>query len=257
MFDDLPRWVSLMSTPEVEFSSRIPCWLDALFKEDFFDPCLIHLGIKQNDKNIFCIDCCLSFCNNCCPSHFGHRVLQIRKYNDHRVVRAEDMCKLINCSFIQSYMLNRAQVVFVKARSPSKKKEKTQSQEQPNKKKARETKPHFQNCDKTCSSCPRSLKEEFEYCSVSCMVKKVLKTEGSISKYLRRFLPLPLNFEETDEELSLIDLVLRDATACGSTIYGNRRGDSKRKKKNNEEAPPCALISLHRRKGVPRRAPLY
>jgi len=67
-------------------------------------------------------------------------------------------------------MLNRAQVVFLKARSPNKTKEKSQSQAQPSKKRGRARKQQYQNCDKICFSCPRSLKEEFDYCSINCMV---------------------------------------------------------------------------------------
>lgn len=259
MLDDLSQWASSMSA-EVEFSSDIPCWLDTLFREEFFDPCLIHPGAKQNEKNIFCLDCCMSFCSNCSSTHFGHRVLQIRKYNDHRVVKAEDMEKLLDCSLVQSYMLNRAQVVFLKARSPNKKKEKTQIQAQSNKKRGRARKQEDQTCEKFCSSCPRSLKNEFSHCSVTCMVKQVLKTKGSISGQLREceFLSLPLNLEEVDEEQLSGEPVLRGPTTSGSIVNGTRRVDClKTKKKNKEEASPCASVSLHRRKGVPRRSPLY
>ena len=91
-------------------------------------------------------------------------------------------------------------------------------------------------------------------------MKQVVRTEGSIAGHLRecRFLSLPLNLEETDEDQVPGDLILRDPATSGSMINGTRRvGCVKRKRKNNEEAPPCALVSLHRSKGVPRRSPLY
>ncbi|XP_020242490.1 uncharacterized protein LOC109820707 [Asparagus officinalis] len=258
MLDALSQWASSISPPQVEFSSDIPRWLDKLLKEEFFDPCGNHLGSKQNEKNIFCLDCSLSICSNCSSRHFGHRVLQIRKYNEHRVVKIEDMGKLLICSLVQSYMLNRAQVVFLKARSANKKKDKAQNEQQTNKKRGRAQNQHTQNSDKICSSCPRALKEDFEYCSVVCMVKKVLETEGSIKKYLRPFLPLPLNLEEFNGELVPSELVLRDPSASGSN--GARRAECKKKRKNNdvETSPsPCALVQSHRRKSIPRRAPFF
>jgi len=91
-------------------------------------------------------------------------------------------------------------------------------------------------------------------------VKQVLGTEGSIAGHLRecQFLSLPLNLDEANEDQVPGDLILRDPATSGSMINGTRRvGCVKKKRKNNEEAPPCPLVRLHRRKGVPRRSPLY
>lgn len=257
MLDELSQWASSMSA-EVEISSDIPCWLDTLLREEFFGPCLSHPGVKQNEKNIFCLDCCMGLCCNCSSTHIGHRVLQIRKYNDHRVVKTEDMEKLLDCSSVQSYMLNRAQVVFLKARSPNKKKEKAQNQAVSNKKRARAQKQEDQTSEKNCSSCPRSLKNEFDYCSITCMVKELLRTVGSISGQLRecKFLSLPLFLEEAEEELVSGEPVLRGPTTS-SSIVNVATSKKKKKNKEKEEASPCAPVSLHRRKGIPRRSPLY
>lgn len=187
-----------MSTPnspakEVALNS-LPIWLSALLDEDFFEPCVNHLGYKQNEKNIYCLDCCISFCTSCSASHFGHQVLQIRKYNEHRVVKTEDMERLLKCSLVQSYMLNRALVVFLKERSANKKKEndkeieeKEDNQSMVNKKRRRVRKLHDEAFNKICATCPRSLKEEYEYCSITCMVRHLMKTKGNISGHLREF----------------------------------------------------------------------
>lgn len=63
---------------QVGFSGNIPHWLDTLLKEEFYDPCMNHPASKQNfKKNALCVDCSSSFCNNCSPTHCGHKVLQV------------------------------------------------------------------------------------------------------------------------------------------------------------------------------------
>ncbi|KAF7838805.1 tRNA-intron endonuclease [Senna tora] len=44
---------------------------------------------------------CTSICPHCLPSHRLHRLLQVRRYVYHDVVRLEDLQKLIDCSNVQ------------------------------------------------------------------------------------------------------------------------------------------------------------
>lgn len=78
-----------------------PAWLDALYAEKFFVGCPYHETAKKNEKNVCCLDCCISLCPHCVPSHRFHRLLQVRRYVYHDVVRLEDLQKLIDCSNVQ------------------------------------------------------------------------------------------------------------------------------------------------------------
>ncbi|WZY84461.1 hypothetical protein YC2023_030845 [Brassica napus] len=78
-----------------------PAWLDALYAEKFFVGCPYHETAKKNEKNVCCLDCCISLCPHCVPSHRYHRLLQVRRYVYHDVVRLEDLQRLIDCSNVQ------------------------------------------------------------------------------------------------------------------------------------------------------------
>ena len=81
-----------------------PAWLEALYAQKFFVGCSYHENAKKNEKNICCLDCCTSICPHCLPSHRFHRLLQVRRYVYHDVVRLEDLQKLIDCSNVQVYL---------------------------------------------------------------------------------------------------------------------------------------------------------
>ncbi|KAL6956689.1 hypothetical protein U1Q18_047193 [Sarracenia purpurea var. burkii] len=84
----------------VSFTS-IPQWLEILLGERFFNSCLTHELDKKNEKNTFCLDCCISLCPHCLPPHPSHRLLQIRRYVYQDVIRLNDAQKLIDCSSVQ------------------------------------------------------------------------------------------------------------------------------------------------------------
>ncbi|XP_044496058.1 protein RGF1 INDUCIBLE TRANSCRIPTION FACTOR 1-like isoform X2 [Mangifera indica] len=87
-----------------------PAWLQGLMAETFFGACGFHENRRKNEKNVFCLVCCLSLCPHCLPSHCSHPLLQVRRYVYHDVVRLGDLEKLIDCSFIQvDYMVYRGQ----------------------------------------------------------------------------------------------------------------------------------------------------
>ncbi|KAK0578539.1 hypothetical protein LWI29_038161 [Acer saccharum] len=78
-----------------------PAWLEGLMGETFFGGCGVHENRRKNEKNVFCLRCCLSICPHCLPSHSSHPLLQVRRYVYHDVVRLGDLEKLIDCSYIQ------------------------------------------------------------------------------------------------------------------------------------------------------------
>jgi hypothetical protein len=82
-----------------------PGWLEALDTQKFFVACSFHEHAKKNEKNICCLDCCTSICPHCVAAHRAHRLLQVRRYVYHDVVRLEDLEKLIDCSSVQVYQL--------------------------------------------------------------------------------------------------------------------------------------------------------
>lgn len=96
-----------------------PAWLEALMAETFFHTCGLHQNRRKNEKNIFCLDCCQSFCPHCLPSHHSHPLLQVRRYVYQDVVRLDDLEKLIDCSYIQPYTINSAKVIFLNQRAQS------------------------------------------------------------------------------------------------------------------------------------------
>lgn len=56
-----------------------PAWLEGLLSETFFETCGLHDTSRKNEKNIFCLDCCHSFCPHCLPLHNSHPLLQVCK----------------------------------------------------------------------------------------------------------------------------------------------------------------------------------
>nr|XP_016448140.1 PREDICTED: uncharacterized protein LOC107773207 [Nicotiana tabacum] len=134
-----------------------PSWLEALYVEKFFVPCSIHESAKKNEKNVCCLDCCISICPHCVTSHRFHRLLQIRRYVYHEVVRLEDLENLIDCSNIQAYTINNAKVVFIKKRPQNR---------------------QFKGGN-YCTSCDRSLQEPYIHCSLGCKVRVLRLVELS------------------------------------------------------------------------------
>ncbi|PQM33809.1 uncharacterized protein Pyn_08567 [Prunus yedoensis var. nudiflora] len=236
-------------------------WLDVLLSEKFYNACIIHEEAKKNEKNIYCLDCCMSLCPHCLNPHRPHRLLQIRRYVYHDVIRLDDAAKLIDCSSVQSYISNSAKVVFLKQR------------------------PQTRNCrgsGNICSTCDRSLQDPYLFCSLYCKIDYVLRSEGGLSKYLLecKFMSLPES--GLDDGQMTPDSVLEPAgstrTSSGSCGFGEvgclalactATTEIVRKKRSSMSAfrtacrpafSPVSEISaglMNRRKGTPHRAPLY
>ncbi|KAI4371592.1 hypothetical protein MLD38_009921 [Melastoma candidum] len=144
-----------------------PGWLVGLMGETFFGSCGSHEDRRKNEKNIFCLRCCLSICPHCLPSHRPHPLLQVRRYVYHDVVRLGDLDKLIDCSFIQPYTINGAKVIFLTQRVQTR---------------------SCKGSSYFCFNCDRILQEPFHFCSLTCKVNHLLyQAGGSLSGILRMF----------------------------------------------------------------------
>ncbi|CAL9125154.1 unnamed protein product [Musa textilis] len=258
----------------------MPGWLEAMLGEKFFNPCMIHETSKKNEKNIFCLDCCSSFCPQCLPPHRPHRLLQalhslslfalrhlkiqslhslmmflVRRYVYHDVVRVDDLEKLIDCSSVQSYTTNSAKVVFLNERPPSR---------------------PFRGSGNACLSCYRPLQDPYFFCSLSCKVKELLRSEGGLWKELRECEYLPLSCELDEGQLTP-DSILESASATSSASSGGgaaaatpvaagTEAASRRKKRTGSgsgsgrrggDRAALPEMASRRKKGVPVRAPLF
>ncbi|KAL5571575.1 hypothetical protein UlMin_021172 [Ulmus minor] len=225
-------------------SHLLPRWLEVLLSEKFYNACIIHEEAKKNEKNIYCLDCCISLCPHCLPPHRSHRLLQIRRYVYHDVVRLDDANKLFDCAYVQSYTTNSAKVVFLNERPQTR---------------------TFRGSGNICSTCDRSLQDPYLFCSLSCKCNSLSLPESGL-----------------DDGLMTPDSVLEPAgslrTSSGSggagsvgcrTLVCTATTEVVRKKRSSVSAyrnscrPVCSPVSeisvslMNRRKGNPQRAPLY
>ncbi|CAF2264780.1 hypothetical protein HID58_013956 [Brassica napus] len=234
-----------------------PAWLEVLLKEKFFNACLDHEDVKKNEKNILCIDCCLSICPHCLPSHNSHRLLQIRRYVYNDVLRVEDGSKLMDCSLIQPYITNSSKVVFINERPHSR---------------------QFRGSGNFCYTCDRSLQSPYVFCSLSCKISDVIMRQRGLSGFLHvcNFLQLTdegatsttpsstLEATESDGDVG-VDMFWCQALACTastevvrkkrSSLTATCRRVTTAVASANTEAP---VNFFNRRKNTPpQRAPLY
>ncbi|KAJ7962138.1 PLATZ transcription factor family protein [Quillaja saponaria] len=147
----------------VSAQSHLPRWLEVLLTEKFYNACIIHEEFKKNEKNICCLDCCVSLCTHCLSPHRSHRLLQIRRYVYNDVIRLDDAVKLIDCAFVQSYTTNSAKVVFLNQRPQTR---------------------NFRGSGNFCSTCDRSLQDPYQFCSLSCKIDYLLRTRGGLAGFL-------------------------------------------------------------------------
>jgi len=140
-----------------------PAWLEALLSEKFFVACTTHAALKKNEKNVFCVDCSGGVCQHCVSGHRSHCLLQIRRYVYHDVIRLQDIQRLLDCSEVQTYIINSARVVFLNQRP----------QPRPSK-----------GLGNACGFCERSLQDSYHYCSVGCKVDAVMRQGRDLSSLL-------------------------------------------------------------------------
>ncbi|KAL6007898.1 hypothetical protein ACLOJK_033403 [Asimina triloba] len=268
--------------------SAFPHWLEALLTEKFFTACLMHEAARKNEKNILCLDCCVSICPHCLPLHRSHRLIQIRRYVYHDVIRVEDGEKLIDCNFVQSYTTNSSKVIFLNQRPQSR---------------------PFRSSGNICITCERSLQDPYLFCSLACkhlpqylaltdlpplplllQLQHLMTKGGGLSKYLRdcEFLPLPEGVKgesfccDLDDGQMTPDSILESpalfGTSSGSgsganggvgcrTMACTATTEFVKKKRSSISGPRTAFrarcspatelaVHMNRRKGIPQRSPL-
>ncbi|PIA37697.1 hypothetical protein AQUCO_03000325v1 [Aquilegia coerulea] len=251
-----------------------PAWLEGLISETFFLVCGVHETRRKNGKNIYCLSCCRSICPHCLPSHCSHSLLQVRRYVYQDVVRLDEMKKLIDCSYVQSYIINNAKVVFLNQRPHSR---------------SYKSSPH------SCLTCDRILQDPFHFCCISCKVDHVVLQEEDLSSILYRFddqsddyafsqfeelhMDSSNAMEEEDDDDDDDDQMTTSnysslghhqfkASSCSSDLRSNISDvisqesqvvnkKKKSKKKGGSGFFPGLVLSLsNRRKGAPQRSPL-
>ncbi|XP_024532355.1 uncharacterized protein LOC9640052 isoform X2 [Selaginella moellendorffii] len=193
-----------------------PAWLEALLTEKFFVACPSHSTIKKNERNVFCVDCSYGICQHCLPAHQSHRLLQVRRYVYHDVIRLQDIQKFVDCALVQTYIINSARVVFLNQRP----------QPRPSR--------GFGN---SCETCERSLQDAYRYCSLACKVDAVVRRGKDLSSLAPRqgasnaqpddfFVLSPAESlkSDSDEEMSP-NSVLEDANSSSPTSSGSSGDD--------------------------------
>ncbi|KAK1282186.1 hypothetical protein QJS10_CPB22g00303 [Acorus calamus] len=254
------------SSSSSEMTVVKPAWLEGLMLETFFGNCGVHENKKKNEKNIFCLGCCRSICHHCVPSHRSHPLLQVRRYVYHDVVRLGDLEKLIDCSYVQPYTINRAKVVFLNQRP----------QNRP-----------FKGSGNICFNCDRILQEPFHYCSLSCKVDHFVLQGEDLSSIIymldesdfavSHFESLHMDgsdiMEEDEDQMTTPNSILEDPMSYKSSSSQNNHNHHHRqhlhqnsadsenstevkKKKGTGFLPQIVLSLSSRRKGAPHRSPL-
>ncbi|CDP10500.1 unnamed protein product [Coffea canephora] len=193
-------------------------------------------------------------------SHRFHRLLQVRRYVYHDVVRLEDLEKLIDCSNVQAYTINAAKVVFIKKRPQNR---------------------QFKGSGNFCTSCDRCLQEPFIHCSLGCKVDSVLKHYKDLSPFLRAckvlqlspdfFIPQDYGDDEMTNETphsTIVDCDEPLSSSSGSSGSENMSfmcTEFVRKKRSGlyvcgrsatKITDEDMATSMSRRKRVPHRSPL-
>lgn len=229
---------------------KLPAWLEGLMGESFFGICGVHENKRKNEKNIYCLDCCQSFCPHCLPTHHSHPLLQVRRYVYQDVVRLDDLEKLIDCSFVQPYTINSAKVIFLNQRAQSR---------------------SCKGPANSCFTCERILQEPFHFCSLSCKVDHMVYQGEDLSTVLCRFDATDFAFSQfeglqmdddghiTPDSILDDSLQFKDSSGSdsGTGISRNsHKPEVDRKKKKRNDFLPKFFSFGSRRKGAPQRSPL-
>ncbi|KAF5750082.1 hypothetical protein HS088_TW03G00414 [Tripterygium wilfordii] len=201
-------------------------WLSTLLDSSFFDSCVDHQDHRKNEKNVFCIDCNIGFCKHCMTAHCRHRRLQICKYVYHDVVRLHDMQKHLDCSKIQTYKINGEKAVHLNPR-PRLKDAKASTKAK---------------TSASCEACGRYIQDiPNRFCSIACKVSvaSANSNDGSQNSMI--------NFSLSDFSWNQNYQSERASVDEFSQSCEEFSEESSSKPNKNK---------LHKRKGVPRRAPL-
>ncbi|KAL8535863.1 hypothetical protein ACS0TY_011488 [Phlomoides rotata] len=206
-------------------------WVRSLVGSEFFGLCVDHGDLR---KNMFCIDCNLSFCKHCVISSAHncsclHRLLQICKYVYRDVVRLHDIQPYLDCSLIQAYKINGEKAVHLNPR--------------PQQKDGKSTK--TKGGGTCCEACGRHIQDlPNRFCSIACKISVdaiLMSTERTTSN-VNGIPSLETECESSYENGCASPLSLTDSSSEVIQAWWN---SSLRPKK-----------VVHKRKGFPRRSPL-
>ncbi|KAK7836662.1 protein RGF1 INDUCIBLE TRANSCRIPTION FACTOR 1 [Quercus suber] len=209
-------------------------WLSALLHCKFFGSCSDHQELRKNEKNVFCIDCSIGCCRHCIKDddHCFHRQLQICKYLFNDVVRLQEMQKHLDCSKIQTYKINGKKAVHLNPRHRSK-------DARPS------TKSKFGG---TCEGCGRYIQDlPNRFCSIACKVSVVaVKLKDQSHNLIADPIPeIDMSFKENSYEDTDVNELESSISVADSS---------------EERAWVSSFLKprkvLHKRKGIPHRAPL-
>ncbi|PIN24974.1 hypothetical protein CDL12_02283 [Handroanthus impetiginosus] len=213
-------------------------WVSVLLRSKFFGSCVDHGELRKNEKNLFCVDCTLCFCKHCVSSSAHdcfHRLLQICKYVYHDVVRLHDIQKHLDCSFIQAYKINGEKAVHLNPR--------------PQLKDAKSSK--AKGGGTCCEACGRHIQDvPNRFCSIACKVsideeitvnrshKIISRPTSTVSHHLPNFEAEENSYENgyTSSSLSLTESSEEIQAWWNSALRPKKM--------------------LHKRKSLPRRAPM-
>ncbi|MQL84310.1 hypothetical protein Taro_016814 [Colocasia esculenta] len=205
-----------------------PQWLGLLLKTRFFGTCDDHKDLRKSEVNIYCIECGVSMCPHCLSSaalrtrHGGHHLLQIRRYIYQDVIRVHDMQKFVDCSKVQSFVVNGAKVVLL---NPKKQSKPVMS---------------GNSGGALCGICQRAVPEPNRYCSIACKVEVASLVGQRATEESEPFLS-SLKYSGLDD---LEDgASSADSSPRPSDSFGGRLHSAKKR--------------ISRRKGIPRRAQFF
>ncbi|GER33163.1 PLATZ transcription factor family protein [Striga asiatica] len=239
------RMMSEAADNEMKKVVAPPAWLRGLMSENFFACCGAHQSFRsKNEKNIYCLICCLSFCHHCLASHHpSHPLIQVRRYLYQDVIRLDDLEKFIDCSFIQPYTINGAKVIFLNERAQSRGSCKGSS-------------------GNPCSTCHRFLQNSFHFCSLSCKVYHMLYQGEELSSITWRF-------DESDFSISQLDglradvssddtpnSIFEDPLEYGGSNFETGSSGSRTMQKDSYNRRRFMMSLSSRRKSTPQRSPL-
>ncbi|XP_041009743.1 protein RGF1 INDUCIBLE TRANSCRIPTION FACTOR 1-like [Juglans microcarpa x Juglans regia] len=209
-------------------------WLSTLLDSKFFGSCIPHKELHRNEENVFCIDCSLGCCRHCMEAHRSHQQLQICKYVYNDVVRLQEIQKHLDCSNIQTYKINGKKVVHLNSR--------------PQSKDTKSSTKYKSGC--SCEGCGRFLQDLPSYfCSVACKVSAVSVKPKDQSQDL---IPSPIpKIDMSSKENSHQETNTNEMESSISVA------DSSEEIKAGVSSALKPTKRTHKRKGIPRRAPLF
>ncbi|KAK9115892.1 hypothetical protein Sjap_014839 [Stephania japonica] len=225
-------------------------WMENFLKTRFFVPCSDHQELAKNEAKVFCIDCNRCICQHCSSSesHIMHNLLQIRRYVYHDVVRYQDIHKHFDCSKVQTYTTNNAKVVFLNPRP----------QPRPAK---------LSGGGAFCNVCERVLTEPNQFCSVACKFSlSPFKSRDKIINEQTDRSYGSFRFPEFKEELDRQEQQQQQQEQSISNSYtGEMESSEENQSLTTQSNSPSSnsfclkpkKMKKHKRKGVPRRSPLF